>query len=135
MLPRLSLLDGRVDVDTEVHLPLVLVRQQEQPHDGVVGDLVVERLAVEVDEGGEHLDVVPASRGQAMDLPEDGDGVSGDGRHDVGLLDDVALEQLGGVVIASQLAGGDVEPGVFLYHGVILIIIVVVNIITSSRPS
>ena len=70
-----------------------------------------------------------------MDLPEDGDGVSCASRHDVGLLDDLALEHLGGVVIASQLAGGDVEPGVFLYHGVILIIIVVVNIITSSRPS
>ena len=113
LLPCLSLLDGRVDVDAEVHLPLVLVRQKEQPHDSVVGDLVVERLAVEVDEGGEHLDVVPASQGQAVDLPEDGDGVSCASRHDVGLLDDLALEHLGGVVIASQLAGGEVEPGVF----------------------
>ena len=113
MLPGLFLLDGQVDVDTEVHLPLVLVRQQEQTLDGVVGDLVVESLAVEVDEGGEHLDVVPASRGQAVDLPEDGNGVAGASRFDVGLLDDLALEHLGGVVIASQLAGGDVEPGVF----------------------
>ena len=127
------MLDGRVDVDTEVHLPLVLVRQKEQPHDSVVGDLVVERLAVELDEGGEHLDVVTTTRRQAVDIPEDGDGVASASRHDVSLLDDLALEHLGRVVNTSWFAGGDVEPAIFS-NGVILIIIIV-NIITSSRPS
>ena len=31
VVSRLTLLDGGVDVQGEVHLPLVLVRQQEEP--------------------------------------------------------------------------------------------------------
>jgi hypothetical protein len=31
MVSGLALLDGRVNVEREVHLPLVLVRQQKQP--------------------------------------------------------------------------------------------------------
>jgi len=41
------------------HLPLVLVGQQEEAEHGGVGDLVVERLPVEVQEGGVDADIVP----------------------------------------------------------------------------
>ena len=83
---------------------------------------------MEVDEGGEHLDVVTTTRRQAVDIPEDGDGVAS-----ASLLDDLALEHLGRVVNTDWFAGRDVEPAIFS-NGVILIIIIV-NIITSSRPS
>ena len=56
VVARLTLLDGRVDVDDEVHLALVLVGQHEEPHDVGQRDLVVECLAVEVKERGEHLE-------------------------------------------------------------------------------
>ncbi len=41
------------------HLPLVLVRQQEEPQDGGVRDLIVKRLTVQVQEGGVDTDIIP----------------------------------------------------------------------------
>ena len=55
--PGLTLLDGRVHVDDEVHLPLILVRQEDEAHDALRVDLVVEGLAVKVDVGGVDLEV------------------------------------------------------------------------------
>ena len=57
VVARLALLDGRVDVDDEVHLALVLVRQHEESHDVGKRDLVVERLAVQVEESRKDLKV------------------------------------------------------------------------------
>ena len=57
VVARLALLDGRVDVDDEVHLALVLVRQHEESHDVGKRDLVVERLAVQVEERRKDLKV------------------------------------------------------------------------------
>ena len=51
--------------------------QQEEPQHRGVGDLVVEGLAVQVQEGGVDADVVAASGRQTLQLPEDADGVSG----------------------------------------------------------
>ena len=122
VVPRLALLDGRVDVDDEVHLALVLVRQHEEPHDVGQRDLVVERLAVEVEERGEHLDVVAAPGREAVDLAEDGDGVAR-GRHHGGLLHDLLLEHLDGVVGASELALRDVEAHLAQHHGGVVVVV------------
>ena len=60
--------------------------QQEEPQHRGVGDLVVEGLPVQVQEGGVDADVVAASGRQTLQLPEDADGVSGG-------LDHVRLRQ------------------------------------------
>ena len=59
----------------EEHLAAVLVGQEEQAENVVVGDLVVERLAVQVNEVGEELDVVAAARRDAVELGERAYGV------------------------------------------------------------
>ena len=61
----------RAPAHHEEHLALVLVGQQEEPQHRGVGDLVVEGLAVQVQEGGVDADVVAASGRQALQLPED----------------------------------------------------------------
>ena len=58
MVASLTLLDAGVQADHKEHLALVLVGQQEEPQHRGVGDLVVEGLAVEVQEGGVDADVV-----------------------------------------------------------------------------
>ena len=57
VVARLALLDGRVDVDDEVHLALVLVRQHKESHDVGKRDFVVESLAVQVEERRKDLKV------------------------------------------------------------------------------
>lgn len=51
--------------------------EQEEAQHGGVGDLVVEGLAVQVQEGGVDADIVAPTRRQALQLPEDADGISG----------------------------------------------------------
>ena len=108
-VPGLTLLDGRIQVDTEVHLSMIFVRQQEESHDRGNRNLVVEGLAVEVDEVRIHLDSVATSGSETVDLLEDGDGVSSAGGSDLCLLDNVLFESLCWINIASILCGGNVE--------------------------
>lgn len=75
------------------HLPLVLVREQEEAQHCRVGDLVVEGLAVEVQEGGVDTDVVSPARRQTLQFPEDADGIAG-GLDHVRLGEDVLSEGL-----------------------------------------
>lgn len=60
----------------EKHLPLVLVGQQKETQHCGVGDLVVEGLAVQVQEGRVDPNVIAASGSQTLQLPEDADGVA-----------------------------------------------------------
>ena len=80
------MLDWRVQVDTEKHLTLVLVREEEESDDGLERDLVIERLPVEVDEGGEQPDVVPTPGGEGGDLLKGADIITGVGRANIRLV-------------------------------------------------
>ena len=94
---------------------------RKKAHDSAGGNFVVERLAVEVDEGGVHLDVVSAPWTEGSDLTEYSDGVSSAGSCDVRLLDDVITECLGRVLLPSQFRYRDVETHLGQIHwGVVI---------------
>lgn len=58
------------------HLALVLMGQQKETQHRGVGYLVVKGLAMQVQKGGVDPNVISASGGQTLQLPEDTDGVS-----------------------------------------------------------
>lgn len=83
------------------HLPLVLVWEQEEAQHGRVGDLVVEGLAVEMQEGGVDADVVSPTRRQTLQFPEDADGISS-GLDHVRLGEDVLSKGLQGKGVTAR---------------------------------
>lgn len=56
-----ALFDWWIQRQYEEHLTIVLVRQQEQPQHGGHWNFVVERFTVQLEEGGEHFDVIPTT--------------------------------------------------------------------------